>query len=301
METELLRDKPKQGLAKTQAAAIAAAGHQRAHGAMKIAYVKNRDGAAVLNDLYQRAPCRVLFPDIDAGEAAQAVLLTTSGGLTGGDRLEMEAAIDAGCRVTLTTQAAEKLYRALPEDADTRIDVRVRVGNGAWLEWLAQETILFDRARLRRSFSAELEAGARLLAVESIVFGRTAMGETYASGRLHDSWRIRRGGRLVWADATMLDGDIATLRVAPLGFGTAVAYSTLIYASEDAPQLLAPVRELLEQHYGRAAATAFAGLLVIRLMADDASVLRATVINVASWIRQAAAGLPPKLPRVWHC
>jgi urease accessory protein len=273
--------------------------HQRADGAA-ILTIDGGSGVSRLRDLYQRAPCRVLFPDIEPEEPLQAVLLTTTGGLTGGDRTHVEFTVREGARATLTTQAAEKLYRALPGAAAVECAVRLTAGAGAWAEWLAQETILFNGARLRRSFSADLAPGSRMLAVESVVFGRKAMGEELRVGLLHDSWRIRRAGRLVWADAMRLDGDIAHQRRAPFAFGTAVACSTLLYAAHDARTLLEPVRALLEGGDGYGV-TLLEDLLIVRLLDEDAVRLRSRVISVAGLIRHTAAGVARSLPRVWHC
>lgn len=275
--------------------------HQRVEGAARLVYRRDAQGRTRLADLYQRAPCRVLFPDVEAGEPAQAVMLTTSGGLTGGDRLAIEIEAGDGTRLCVTTQAAEKLYRALPGDAATQIDIRAAVGVGAWAEWLAQETILFDRSRLRRRFVADVAPGGRLLAVESLVFGRTAMGERYDSGSLHDAWRIHRRGRLVWADAMRLQGDVAELRTRPFGFGTARACATLVYVGDDAAGLLAPLRERLQACTGQVAATAFDGLLIVRVLAADAADMRIAVRVAAGALRSLAACLPERLPKVWDC
>jgi urease accessory protein len=273
--------------------------HQRADGAV-ILTIDGGSGVSRLRDLYQRAPCRVLFPEVEPGEPLQAVLLTTTGGLTGGDRTHVEFNVRAGARATLTTQAAEKLYRALPGAAAVECVVSLTAGAGAWAEWLAQETILFNGARLRRSFSADLAPGSRMLAIESVVFGRKAMGEELRVGLLHDSWRIRRAGRLVWADAMRLDGDIAQQRRAPFAFGTAVACSTLLYAASDAATLLEPVRALLDGGDGYGV-TLLEDLLIVRLLDADAARLRSRVISVAGLIRHTAAGVSRTLPRVWHC
>jgi urease accessory protein len=275
--------------------------HQRVDGASRLVYRRDVQGLTRLADLYQRAPCRVLFPSVEAGEPAQAVMLTTSGGLTGGDRLAIAAEAGAGTRLTLTTQAAEKLYRALPGDEPTRIDIRVQVGEGAWMEWLAQETILFERSKLRRSFNAELAPRGRLLAVESLVFGRTAMGESFGTGALHDAWRIRRDGRLVWADAMQMQGEVAALRARPFGFGTARACATLVYVGDDAATLLPPLRERLQGLAARIAATSFDGLLIVRVLAEDAADMRTAVRVAAGALRSLAAGLPERLPKVWDC
>ena len=274
--------------------------HQRADGAATLT-VASEGGISRLCDLYQRAPCRVLFPDVEAGEPLQAVLLTTTGGLTGGDRTRVEFKVGANARATLTTQAAEKLYRALPDAAPVECSIRVQAEANCWAEWLAQETILFNGAQLRRSFCAELAPGARMLAVESIVFGRQAMGEELRVGMLHDSWRIRLAGRLIWADAMRLEGDIALLRRAPFGHGDARACATILYAGADSGELLEPVRTVLEDDANNCGATLMDGLLIIRLLDADAPRLRWRVLNVAGLIRHAAAGLSRSLPRVWHC
>jgi urease accessory protein len=275
--------------------------HQRVDGEARIAFRRRVDGATVLADLFQRAPCRILFPTTEAGEPVQAVLLTTSGGLTGGDRTRVAVSIGSGAQVTVTTQAAEKIYRALPNTGDAVVKVEMRVDDGAWAEWLAQETIVFEGSRLRRLFTADVATTGRLLAVESIVFGRTAMGEHFNSGMLHDAWRISRGGRLVWADALHLDGDVQRLRAAPFGFGTSVACSTILYAGADAPQQLGAARRLLNECALPCGATSLDGIMLVRIMTDDASELRAAVMKLIAGIRQAAASLPARLPRVWHC
>jgi urease accessory protein len=281
--------------------ACGAVRHQRADGAAILSMGCDGSGETRLRDLYQRAPCRMLFPDVEPGEPLQAVLLTTSGGLTGGDRTSVEFNVGANARATLTTQAAEKLYRALPGSAPVECAVSLTGGANAWCEWLAQETILFDGACLRRSFCADLEAGSRMLAVESIVFGRHAMGEELRVGLLHDAWRIRCAGRLVWADTLRLAGDIAGLRRAPFGFGTAVAFATLVFAAGDAGELLEPVRAEIENAADESGVTLLDGLLIIRLLDSDALRLRARVVRLAGLIRHRAAGISAALPRVWHC
>ena len=179
--------------------------------------------------------------------------------------------------------------------------MRVKACAGAWVEWLAQETILFNGARMRRTFVADLAPAARLLAVESIVLGRGAMGEFLRRGFVHDEWRIRSDGRLVFADALHLDGDIEALRAAPFGFANALACGTLIYAAADAPSLLEPLRSALAPHASVAHATTREGLLIVRLLADDAVDLRHAIITAAGTIRHSAMGLAARLPQVWYC
>ena len=287
----------------------AALTHERACGAARVEFKAGPDGRTVLADLYQRAPCRILFPEPEADDLVQAVLLTTSGGLTGGDRVRVDVDVRAGARATVTTQAAEKIYRALAHDTPAQIDIGMTVEAGSWAEWLAQETILFDGARLRRRFQAEVSREGRLLAVESLVLGRTAMGECFDTGFLHDAWRIRRDGRLIWADALHMAADITDLRAARFGFGTAVACSTIVYVGDDVARQLAAARKLLGDSTIlrdnpvsiTGAATALDGLLLVRLLADDPAELRGAVMELIGGIRHCAGGLRPCLPRVWHC
>src|SRR5690606_14443691 len=131
--------------------------------------------------------------------------------MTGGDHMRVDVTLAPGARALVTSQAAEKLYRA--EDAPTRIDIALSLGAGSDLAWLPQEMILFDRARLVRRLDVDMAPDAALTLSESVVFGRTAMGEEVVEGRLDDRWSIRRGGRLVFAEAVRLDGGI-TARLA---------------------------------------------------------------------------------------
>jgi urease accessory protein len=275
--------------------------HQRVDGEARITFRRRMDGMTALADLFQRAPCRVLFPTTEADELTQAVLLTTSGGLTGGDRTRVAVSVGPQALATVTTQAAEKIYRALPDTGDAVVQVEMQVGDAAWAEWLAQETIVFEGSRLRRRFTAEVAATGRLLAVESVVFGRTAMGEYFNSGMLHDAWHISRAGRLIWADALHLDGDLKRLRTAPFGFGTSVACATVAYVGADASQQLVEARRLLSASTLPCGATSLDGIMIVRIMADDASELRAAVMKLIVGIRMAAGSLPARLPRVWHC
>lgn len=280
---------------------VPAVRRQRVDGALRLSYRCDDEGRTRLADLYQRAPCRVLFPDVEHGDATQAVLLTTSGGLTGGDRLSIEIDVGADASATLSTQAAEKLYRALAGEADTRIDVRLTVGARAWAEWLAQETILFDHARLRRLLAIDIAPDAHLLAVESVVFGRSAMDERFEHGLLHDTWKIRRDGRLVWADAQHLGGDLRALFAARFGYDGACGCATLVCVGPRAAAQLGTVRERLAWQSVEGAATVIDGILIVRLLALDAMALRAATVAIAAALRAAIAELPARLPRVWHC
>ena len=269
---------------------------ERGDGAAELVFA-GRGPANGLVHLYQHDPCRVLFPRSEPGHPPTAVLLTTSGGLTGGDRLRLAFAAREGAAVTITAQAAEKIYRAL--DDDCRIDIEIDVGR-AWLEWLPQETILFDGAKLSRRTIVRTTSESRFLAAEMLVFGRIARGERLAAGFLHDAWRIQRDGRLVWADALRLDGDVAAALARPAAFDGAQAVATAIYAGADAAAQLERARALLEPAESRAAATVVNGILLARFVGRDAAAVRRDLIQYLCGLRQAAGGWPPRLPRVWY-
>ena len=272
---------------------------QRGDGAAEVAYVRGPRGTALAH-LYQREPCRVLFPDGEPGDPPLAVFVTMSGGLTDGDRLRLQARVDAGATATATTQAAEKIYRAASNAAECTVEVALTVGADATLEWLPQETILFEKARLRRRTVADVAASGRLLACEMVVLGRVASGERFTSGLVLDAWRIRRDGKLVWADALRLDS------AAPVaaGFGDATAVAMALYVAGDAPRHVDAARAEIDAACAqsprlRAGTTVVNGLLLARFLGDPLSVRRGLVSWLAN-MRPICLDLPPRLPRIWH-
>ena len=270
---------------------------QRGNGAAEIAFAR-RDGVTVLDHLYQRTPCRVLFPRAEAEEPFLDTLLTTSGGLTGGDRLRIDVSVGSNAAAAVTTAAAEKLYRSLGPDAC--VDIALSLEEGAWLEWLPQETILFERARLTRRVSVKTSPGGQLLAAETVVFGREAHGERFSRGLLRESWRVRVGGRLVWADELRLDGDIAAVLDDPMAFAGSRAMATAILVAADAGDHLPAARALAEAGACRAGASVVNGVLIARFFDRRADVVRRALMRYLGGMRQAAAGLPPVLPRLWN-
>jgi urease accessory protein len=169
------------------------------------------------------------------------------------------------------------------------MDVSFDVAAGARLVWLPQETILFDRARLARRIEVDLAADASLLLAEAVVFGRSAMGETVAHGFFTDRWRLRRDGRLVFAESARLDGAIAAKlgQLATAAGGVAIA--TVLAAPAD-ETTIATVRAL--DFAGEAGISAWNGIAVARLCAKDGATLRHDLIAVL-------AALGQRVPRLW--
>lgn len=270
---------------------------QRAHGALTLRFSAQGD-ATRLADLYQSDPCRALLPSPDPGEPVTAVLITTAGGLTGGDQVKLSVTVETGATALCTPQAAEKIYRS-PDDSAAALDLSLDVAAGAALEWLPQEMILFDGARLERRIAVSLEADSRLLAGDITVFGRIARGERFASGRLFDRWQVRRGGRLVWTDATRLEGDTTALLDHPAGFGGAAAQAVILYQGPDAAAARDRLRGLSDHESGcEWGATVIDGLLLVRLLDADAARLRRQFARLWSVLRPGL-NLRPAMPRLW--
>src|SRR5215475_1692950 len=133
-----------------------------------------RDGVTRRGLLHESGSLRVRFPSPE-GEGLSAVFVNTAGGVAGGDRFEIDVVASEDARLTTTTAAAEKVYRAAGPGAELAISLKV--APGARLAWLPQETILFDGAKLSRRIDIDIAEGGTLLVCEMVVFGRAAMGE----------------------------------------------------------------------------------------------------------------------------
>jgi urease accessory protein len=264
---------------------------QRAVGELRVD-MRARDGRTVLEGLRQAGCLKARFPRPEHPDWASIVTLNTSGGIAGGDALSSSFTVRDGARATIAAQAAERFYRALPGSAVSHVRTRIAAEARAAVEWLPQETILFDRCALDRRLDVELEADSWFLGVESLVFGRAAMGESVELASVRDAIRVRRAGRLLLHDAIRLDGDVAATLQRPAIADGARAVATLVHVAPNAEAALDSVREALP-HGG---ASAWDGMLIARILAADGAALRMAVTGV---LRVLRAGRP--LPRVWLC
>jgi urease accessory protein len=227
---------------------------------------------------------KLRMPTRASGQAPEAIIINTSGGLAGGDRLEID--VKAASDLCHTTQAAEKVYRSLSDK--TRISTRLSGQGEARLLWLPQETILFDGAKLARSLEVDLQENAGLLAVESVVLGRRAMGESLTDFSFHDRWRIRRDGQLIYADDLRFD-PARVLGAAALD--GARAFATLVFVGQAVERFLEPLREIFAEQGG---VSAWDGKLVARLTGVDGFDLRKALIPALTLL-----AAPNELPKVW--
>lgn len=270
----------------TAAPAVFAA--NRARGAVRFA-VHAAEGVTRRGDLHESGSLRVRFPSPE-DEGLSAVFVNTAGGVAGGDRFDVEIAADEGARLTLTTAAAEKIYRATGKPAE--LNISLTANDGAHLAWLPQETILFDRARVTRRIDIDLAETASLLLCEIVVFGRSAMGETMRHGEFVDRWRVRRAGRLVFAETVRLDGDIGEkLAKSSIAHGGVAIGTALIVPGDEA--LVERIRGASESFGGEVGISSWNGFAMARFCAQDAAKLRADMMAVLA----RASGRA--LPRLW--
>ncbi|WP_306117574.1 MULTISPECIES: urease accessory protein UreD [unclassified Roseitalea] len=274
---------------------------QRSVGAGRIAVKAGADGRTRLAALYQKANAKIRVPRQHHGRL-EAVLINTAGGLTGGDRLNWDVAAGAGTHAVITTQACERIYRAAGGVARQR--TAITVDDGARIDWLPQETIVFDRAALARTIAVDLAPSATFTGIETLVFGRKAMRETVHEAFVHDRWRIARAGRLVHGDDVRIDGAIAPLRSAPGLFAGCDAMASIVHCARlDEEQWAALAQDLrarldpllAERPGAQGGVSAFAGKCVVRLIAADSYALRPLTRAALDALRGATP-----LPAVWH-
>jgi urease accessory protein len=261
---------------------------QRARGRAHLAF-RTKGGKTKLTDLHQSGCVKALLPKNHA-DRIDAVLINTAGGVTGGDRLNYSAQLDAGAELCLTTQTAERIYKSSSDIG--KIETQFTLGPKTALDWLPQETILFDHSALSRTLTIDMDNSASALILEPIVLGRKAMGETLNTCHFTDQWRINRGGKLAYADALRITDPTALSGAACLGHNR--AFATLVYVAPDAEQRRDQMRALINFDDVTAATSAWNGCLVTRFIAPDAQPLRRALIATLTEFRAHP------LPRVWH-
>ncbi|MEO5805189.1 urease accessory protein UreD [Devosia sp.] len=263
---------------------------QRARGDGRIA-TQFRDGGTHLQSLYQDGCAKIRLPHTH-NSALEAVLINTAGGLTGGDHMQWHAEAVANGKLVLTTQACERIYKST--GATAHVQTRLVAQAGAHIDWLPQETILFDASKFARTIDIDLADGATLTAVEAVLLGRDAMGEQARNAQFSDQWRIRRDGRLIHAEATRLTGDADRERDGLSLLDGMRAFATIVRIAPNAEARLAQIRDLLPA-IGRIAASAIGERLIVRAMAPSGLALRRMIVPI---IAELSGG--GSLPRLWH-
>src|ERR1700747_3184084 len=237
---------------------------ERANGAGRIVLAGSASGTRI-SEVYQKFPISLMFPRVGDDLVTEAVIINSSGGIAGGDRLEIEVVSLNDASVAVTTQAAEKVYRAL--DRPARVGTKLKACGTAKLAWLPQETIVFNQARIRRQTEIDLCSGAELIALEWLVLGRAARGEEVVSGHISDSWRIKRDGRLIWADSFRVSDEVFAELHRKALLSNWKAVGTLIYFGPSLDARLSILREIATTLGCHCAATIVGAIIIVRFAA----------------------------------
>jgi len=271
---------------------------ERANGVGRIVLTGSERGTRIV-DVYQKFPIGLVFPRIGDDLVKEAVIINSSGGTAGGDRLEIEVVALNNASVAVTTQAAEKIYRAL--DRPARVATKLKACGTAKLAWLPQETIVFNQARIRRQTEIDLCSGAELIALEWLVLGRAAHGEEVVSGHLSDSWRIKRDGHLIWADGFRVSDEVfAPLRRKAL-LSNWKAIGTLVYFGPSLDTRLRILREIAASLDCHCAATIVGAIIIVRVAAGAGSDLRRGLRSLLEQFSRELGPGPFGVPKMWSC
>jgi urease accessory protein len=271
---------------------------QRADGSGQMVLSGSASGTRLV-DVFQRSPIRIMFPRSGGSAIEEAVIINTAGGIAGGDRLEFSVTALADASVVVTSQAAEKVYRALSEPA--RITTKLKACETAKLAWLPQETIVFNSARLCRETEVELSSGAELLALEWLVLGRTAHGEEMVGGHITDSWRVKKDSRLIWADSLRVTDEMFPHLHRKALLSDYKAVGTLIYFGPYLDKRLEFLRDVLSSLGCHCAATSVGGLIIVRFATKVSSDLRHALRNLLQHFNRELGAGPFRVPKMWSC
>jgi urease accessory protein len=271
---------------------------QRADGCGRIVLIGSENGTQI-EDVFERSPIRIMFPRNGHRAVEEAVLINTAGGIAGGDQFECYVTALPGASIAVTTQAAEKVYRALNEPA--HVTTRLKARESTRLAWLPQETIIFNWARLHRTTEIELFSGAELLALEWLVLGRAAHGEIVVGGSITDNWRVKKNGRLIWADSFRItDETFAHLNRKAL-LSNCKAIATLICFGADLEKRLEFLRKVLLPMECNCAVTFVAGLIVARFAAKESADLKLALRSFLQHVEPELGSGPFRVPKMWSC
>jgi urease accessory protein len=270
---------------------------QRADGCGRIVLSGSENGTRI-EDVFERSPIRIMFPRTEHCAVEEAVLINTAGGIAGGDQLECSVAALPGASIAVSSQAAEKVYRALDEPA--RVATRL-IARESKLAWLPQETIVFNWARLHRKTEIELFSGAELLALEWLVLGRAAHREVVTGGNITDSWRVKKDGRLIWADSFRITDETFPHLKRKALLSNCNAIATLICFGPCLDKRLVFLREIIASLGCNCAATLISGLIVVRFAAKESSDLKHALRSFLQQFGPELGSGPFQVPKMWSC
>ena len=263
-------------------------GLQRASGVIDFSIGK--DG---LKRCFQSGSAKLFLPKT-YNPTKEAVLVNTAGGLADGDHFSYSLKACDHSHVTVTTQAAERVYGAAKK-SPAKLNIQIDIEPNAIFHWLPQETILFNGARLDRRLNVSMDTMSSFLANEFIVFGRAAMKETVQNGLINDQWRITRGGQLVHAESVFLEGNIASKLSAVASAGNNICLATCLFIAPDVETKLQLAHDFVAQHNKTPIGiSVWNGKLVVRFLSKEASEAKCIMSGFLECLRGF------EMPRVWN-
>ncbi len=260
---------------------------QRARGRLGLSFEKSKGGNC-LTHLHQSGCLKAMIPK-NYFSVPDVVLINTAGGVTGGDHLQIKADIGELAQACFTTQTAERIYKSI--NGFGKIEIELDLEKASKLDWIPQETILFDKSAIKRTIKVNMQQSSHLLMLETIVLGRQAMGEVVTKNLFLDQWKITRDDRLIYMEALKLSDANELSGLAALGANKALA--TILYVAPDAEERLSQMRNVLSKFELLAAASAWDGKLVVRLVSTCQQFLRENLIRIITEFRGR------ELPKVW--
>ena len=259
---------------------------------------ERRAGRTLLAERRHEGPLVVQKPLYPEGDAVcHAIVVHPPGGIAGGDELELALSAGEGAHALLTTPGAGKWYRSAGPWARQRL--AFELAPGASLEWLPQETIVFDGARAQLSTTVRLAAGAQYIGWEILCLGRTGSGERFERGACALRTLIERDGRPLWLERGGIDGG-SELLSSQAGFAGQPVCGTLIAAAPGLDAALVGTCRKLDPAPGQGSVSLLPDVLVARYLGDSSEAAKRYFASLWALLRPALFGREAVAPRIWQ-
>ncbi|OYD97216.1 urease accessory protein [Nostoc sp. 'Peltigera membranacea cyanobiont' 213] len=267
------------------------------HGKLNLVYADRKGATQLIYDRHQ-APLKVQRPFYPEGEkVCHSVILHTAGGMVGGDRLSSNIHLQPQAQTLITTAAASKIYRS--NGLQARQTIQMQVDAGACLEWLPQETILFNDAIYRQDLRVELATGASFLGWEITRFGRSARGEKFLQGEWRSHTEIWQQGVPLWIDRQLLRGSEEIFH-SPHGLGGKPIVGSLVWVGGAVSGEIVEKTRNLWNGEGETGVSRLQHGLLCRYRGASTSEVRNWFINVWQLLRVSFLNRGNCIPRVWQ-
>ncbi len=250
----------------------------------------------ILQRSYAHAPLKIQRPFYPEPNICHAVILHSAGGMVGGDRLTYQIGLEPDSQALITTAAAAKIYRS--NGAFAQQQISIELGDNAHLEWLPQETIIFDRAQYQQNLRVDLGARATFCGWEIVRLGRSARQETFTHGCWENALEVWQAGKPLWIDRQRITG--AQWQSSQASAGHPLLGLLVWLGGAVSAELVAQARLLAPQHEADWGVTVLAAGLVCRYRGSDRQAAQAWFVAVWNLLRQASRQRSACPPRVWQ-